>query len=146
MNKVALAFLTVLLISSLVFIGCNKEKAEETAASEPVEAQVVTMAGPFVDSDAVKFENSIKAFEESNRYRHSVRRFQGSSKLPSVSALRAAILPISRTSPSRVFWTAFVAQGYVINLKRRSGYEQGEIQLHPELVVTWPPWNPLMVP
>ncbi|MBN1648101.1 MAG: hypothetical protein JW874_08715, partial [Spirochaetales bacterium] len=58
------------LIIVLAFInGCKKKDAGEAMSASGdmyagVRGKVVTMAGPFVDNDAVKFNESVTAFEE----------------------------------------------------------------------------------
>jgi alpha-glucoside transport system substrate-binding protein len=70
MKKIVLAVLAIGLVFAFVACKGSEEKAEMAeapAADDPyteVRGTVVTMAGPFVDNDAIKFEESIKAYEE----------------------------------------------------------------------------------
>ena len=53
-------WILVILLLTLSVSSCAKKEAKMTVP----EKKVVTMAGPFTDNDAVKFNESIKAFEE----------------------------------------------------------------------------------
>ena len=72
MKKIVLAVLAIGLVFAFAACKGSEEKAEmaeaPAAAADDayaeVRGKVVTMAGPFVDNDAVKFEESVKAFEE----------------------------------------------------------------------------------
>jgi alpha-glucoside transport system substrate-binding protein len=74
MKRALLAAIALLLAAAFIFTGCSKKEepmAEEQPAAvntdDPyahVRGKVVTMAGPFTDNDAIKFEQSVKSFEE----------------------------------------------------------------------------------
>ena len=63
MKNVVLAVLIVLLIPSIVFANGKGDDAGETVTGG-VKGTVVTMSGPFTDNDAIKFVESVKAFEQ----------------------------------------------------------------------------------
>jgi alpha-glucoside transport system substrate-binding protein len=89
MKKTFLTILALLLVASILLVACAPKETEVPAEPDaPVEpapsavdplpqgqelanafageydGTVVTMAGPFTDADAVKFDNSVVAFEE----------------------------------------------------------------------------------
>ena len=87
MKKTLLTLLALLMVTSLIMSACAPKEPELTAGeaamlpfggqappatgAELVEAldgkyegTVVTMVGPFTDADAVKFEDSVKSFED----------------------------------------------------------------------------------
>ena len=110
-----------MLIASFAFAGGNQEEpaaAEPAAADDPyaaVRGTVVTMAGPFVDSDAVKFENSIKEFEEMTgidiQYEGS-KEFEASIGI----SIEGGNAPDIADFPQPGLLKNFVAKGYVIDL------------------------------
>ena len=117
MKKVALAVLMILLISSLFFVGCQREEAAEEMAEPMEEARIVTMTGPFVDSDAVKFDNTVAPFEEatgidiqyegSKEFEASIRiRVEGGDPYDIVDFPQPGLL------------ANFVAGGYVVDLNK----------------------------
>lgn len=76
MKKLMFSTLIVLTVVSLLLAGCQQKTAEPTATAEPMgsaldrafagdfKGTVVTMTGPFTDNDAVKFDASVKSFED----------------------------------------------------------------------------------
>jgi alpha-glucoside transport system substrate-binding protein len=127
MKKLGLLAIAVLLIASFVFTGCQKK--EEPAAAAPaveqkaddpyaeVRGKVVTMAGPFVDNDAVKFENSVKAFEEMTgidiQYEGS-KEFEASIGI----SIEGGNAPDIVDFPQPGLLKNFVAKGYVVDLNK----------------------------
>lgn len=89
----------------------STNNAEATADGSPLDLAMkgeykgtkVTMFGPFVDADQVKFESSIKEFEEKPALIFNMKAPRN-SKLRLISVLTAAMLRISLTSRSRVSW------------------------------------------
>jgi alpha-glucoside transport system substrate-binding protein len=116
MKKVLLTVLTILVISSLFFVGCKKEEAAE-AQPETAEPKVVTMAGPFVDSDAVKFEESIKPYEEETGIDIQ---YDGSKEFEASIRIRVegGDPPDIADFPQPGLLDAFVGGGYVIDLNK----------------------------
>ncbi|MBN2510971.1 MAG: carbohydrate ABC transporter substrate-binding protein [Spirochaetales bacterium] len=55
-KTLSIMLILAVVLFSIVMTGCEKKEEAQTQ-------KVVTMAGPFTDNDAVKFEESIKAFE-----------------------------------------------------------------------------------
>ena len=64
----------------------------------------VTVDGPFATADAVKFEDSVKEFEDATGIDIQYYRLARNSKPPSASVSTAATRPISSTSRSLVCW------------------------------------------
>ena len=128
MKKLGLFAIAVLLIASFVFTGCQKKEepadaaapAAEQKADDPyaeVRGKVVTMAGPFVDNDAVKFENSVKAFEEMTgidiQYEGS-KEFEASIGI----SIEGGNAPDIVDFPQPGLLKNFVAKGYVVDLNK----------------------------
>ncbi len=126
MKKTLLVLLSVLLVFSFVLVGCQKKEetasATETkaAADDPyaeVRGTVVRMAGPFVDSDAVKFENSVKPFEEMTgidiQYEGS-KEFEASIGI----SIEGGNPPDIADFPQPGLLKNFVAKGYVVDLNK----------------------------
>ena len=53
-----------MLLSVLVVLGMVLAACAPAAPTQQFKGKVVTMAGPFTDNDAVKFDESVKSFEE----------------------------------------------------------------------------------
>lgn len=128
MKKAILLALLVLLTASLLFVGCQKKEeaaqapaaAEEEAAADPyadVRGTVVTMSGPFTDNDAIKFEESIKSFEEETgidiQYEGS-KEFEASIGI----AIEGGNPPDIVDFPQPGLLNNFVQKGYVIDLNK----------------------------
>jgi alpha-glucoside transport system substrate-binding protein len=68
MKKLSLLIVVLLVTGAMLFATGSKESKSKTDTTDDMYASVrgtvVTMTGPFVDNDAVKFNNSVKAFEE----------------------------------------------------------------------------------
>jgi alpha-glucoside transport system substrate-binding protein len=69
MNKrvwqlIALVAVLATALSAVPFAAAQEPSALENALAGEYKGTVVTMAGPFTDADAVKFDESIKSFEE----------------------------------------------------------------------------------
>lgn len=122
MKKALLVLLSVLLIATFAFAGGDQEEPAaaktKAAADDPyaeVRGTVVRMAGPFVDSDAVKFENSVKAFEEMTgidiQYEGS-KEFEASIGI----AIEGGNPPDIADFPQPGLLKNFVAKGYVVDL------------------------------
>ena len=127
MRKMFPAVVVIAIIASLSFTGCQKKAAPETAAAademtevDPyaeVRGTVVTMAGPFVDSDAIKFEESIKSFEEMTgidiQYEGS-KEFEASIGI----SIEGGNPPDIADFPQPGLLKNFVAKGYVVDLNK----------------------------
>ncbi|MDF1566755.1 MAG: ABC transporter substrate-binding protein [Spirochaetaceae bacterium] len=121
MKKVVLVVFGILLITSLVFVGCKKEEVvEEPKADDPyadVRGTVVTMSGPFTDNDAVKFEQSIKSFEDETgidiQYEGS-KEFEASIAI----AIEGGNPPDIVDFPQPGLLANFVSKGKVIDLNK----------------------------
>ncbi|HAK46921.1 MAG TPA: ABC transporter substrate-binding protein [Spirochaeta sp.] len=123
MKKILLVLLSLMLVASFAFAGGDQE---EPAAAAPAAADdqyaavrgtVVRMAGPFVDSDAVKFENSVKAFEEMTgidiQYEGS-KEFEASIGI----AIEGGNPPDIVDFPQPGLLANFAAKGYVVDLNK----------------------------
>lgn len=126
MKKTLLVLFSLLLIASFVLVGCQKEEeaadagAMEKAADDPyadVRGTVVRMAGPFVDNDAVKFENSVKTFEDMTgidiQYEGS-KEFEASLSI----AVEGGNPPDIADFPQPGLLQNFVAKGNVLDLNK----------------------------
>ncbi|MDC7240344.1 MAG: ABC transporter substrate-binding protein [Spirochaetales bacterium] len=125
MRKLFPVIIALAVIAS--FTGCQKKAAPEAAApaeekamDDPyaaVRGTVVTMAGPFVDSDAIKFEESIKAFEEMTgidiQYEGS-KEFEASIGI----SIEGGNPPDIADFPQPGLLKNFVAKGYVVDLNK----------------------------
>ncbi len=127
LKKQLLAGLTLLLVITFVFTGCSK-KAEEPVAEETTEkamddpyaevrGTVVTMAGPFTDNDAIKFEESIKPFEEMTGIDIQ---YEGSKEFEASIGIRVegGNPPDIVDFPQPGLLNNFVRKGYVIDLNK----------------------------
>ncbi|MDY7028477.1 MAG: ABC transporter substrate-binding protein [Spirochaetota bacterium] len=122
MKKIILFTLLVLLTASMVFAGGQKEAppAEAPKADDPyaeVRGTVVTMSGPFTDNDAIKFEESVKSFEEETgidiQYEGS-KEFEASIGI----AIEGGNPPDIVDFPQPGLLKNFVEKGYVIDLNK----------------------------
>ncbi|MBN2051076.1 MAG: carbohydrate ABC transporter substrate-binding protein [Spirochaetales bacterium] len=122
MKKTIFTVIVLLLAVSFVFIGCKKQEEAEAApaAEDPyatVRGTVVTMAGPFTDNDAIKFDESIKAFEEMTgidiQYEGS-KEFEASIGI----AIEGGNPPDIVDFPQPGLLANFVEKGYVIDLNK----------------------------
>jgi alpha-glucoside transport system substrate-binding protein len=126
MKKALLVLLSLVLIASFTLVGCQKKEEPKAAAStekaavDPyaaVRGTVVRMAGPFVDSDAVKFENSVKAFEDMTgidiQYEGS-KEFEASIGI----AIEGGNPPDIADFPQPGLLKNFVEKGYVVDLNK----------------------------
>ncbi|MBN2617766.1 MAG: carbohydrate ABC transporter substrate-binding protein [Spirochaetales bacterium] len=116
----------MLLLSTAMFLTANGTK-EDTGkdkavvdANDPyaaVRGKVVTMSGPFVDNDAVKFENSIKSFEEMTGIDIQ---YEGSKEFEATIAIRieGGNAPDIADFPQPGLLENFVKKGYVIDLNK----------------------------
>jgi alpha-glucoside transport system substrate-binding protein len=98
----------VLLLVALLVTACGP-------GGESVEGKVVTMSGPFTDNDAVKFDESVKAFEEETgidiQYEGS-KEFEASIAI----AIEGGDPPDIVDFPQPGLLANFVEKGYVIDL------------------------------
>ncbi|MDC7222215.1 MAG: ABC transporter substrate-binding protein [Spirochaetales bacterium] len=111
MKRGLLIALALLLIPALFLASCKKEE-KAMAADEP---KVVTMSGPFVDNDAVKFEMAVKAFEE--RTGIDIQ-YEGSKEFEASIAIRVegGDAPDIVDFPQPGLLDSFVKKGYVVDL------------------------------
>jgi alpha-glucoside transport system substrate-binding protein len=126
MKRGLLSVLILLLIPALFLTGCKK-KAEPAAtvtvekeAADPyaaVKGKVVTMSGPFVDSDSVKFEMAVKAFEEKTGIDIQ---YEGSKEFEASIAIRieGGDAPDIVDFPQPGLLDSFVKKGYVVDLNK----------------------------
>ncbi|MDA3956198.1 ABC transporter substrate-binding protein [Oceanispirochaeta sp.] len=127
MKKFVFGAVAFLMIASLSFMGCQKKEeavaaapAEEKAVADQyaeVRGTVVTMAGPFVDNDAIKFEQSIKSFEEMTGIDIQ---YEGSKEFEASIGIRieGGNPPDVVDFPQPGLLKNFVAKGYVIDLNK----------------------------
>ena len=118
--------LTVILLVVLsIFVSCAKKEEpkmeEETKTTvDPyveVRGKVVTMAGPFTDNDAIKFENSIKSFEDETGIDIQ---YEGSKEFEASIAIRVegGNAPDIVDFPQPGLLNTFVKKGYVVDLNK----------------------------
>jgi alpha-glucoside transport system substrate-binding protein len=115
----------LLLVVLSVFAGCAKkeEKMEEkpkAAEVDPyaeVRGKVVTMSGPFVDNDAIKFEQSVKSFEDMTGIDIQ---YEGSKEFEASIAIRieGGNPPDIADFPQPGLLDTFVKKGYVVDLNK----------------------------
>ena len=126
MKRGLLFALILLLIPAFVFANGNKDTKDTKAApaatekADPyaaVKGKVVTMSGPFVDSDAVKFEMAVKAFEE--RTGIDIQ-YEGSKEFEASIAIRieGGDAPDIADFPQPGLLDSFVKKGYVVDLNK----------------------------
>ncbi|ORC35376.1 ABC transporter substrate-binding protein [Marispirochaeta aestuarii] len=130
----------------MAFTSCSKSEEaasapaepEQTAADDPyaeVRGKVVTMAGPFTDNDAIKFEESIKSFEEETgidiQYEGS-KEFEASISI----SVEGGNPPDIVDFPQPGLLETFAGKGYVIDLNKvldmdkvRSNYIQSWLDM-----------------
>ena len=125
MKKIITLLFLTLFASMLLVANSNKEaeKADSTKAMDAndpyaeVRGKVVTMAGSFVDNDAVKFENSIKSFEEMTGIDIQ---YEGSKEFEASIAIRieGGNAPDIVDFPQPGLLNTFVKKGYVVDLNK----------------------------
>ncbi len=122
MKKTVLTAIVLLLIGSFAFAGGQQDKPASTApaADDPyaeVRGKVVTMAGPFTDNDAIKFDESVKSFEELTgidiQYEGS-KEFEASIGI----SIEGGNPPDIVDFPQPGLLKNFVEKGYVIDLNK----------------------------
>jgi len=130
----------------MAFTSCSKSEEaastpaapEQTAADDPyaeVRGKVVTMAGPFTDNDAIKFEQSIKSFEEETGIDIQ---YEGSKEFEASISIRVegGNPPDIVDFPQPGLLETFAGKGYVIDLNKvldmdkvRSNYIQSWLDM-----------------
>ena len=138
-SKTLYIVLALLLVASMVLAACQpaaeEPAVEEPAATEEMAAEepmaegtyydramagefagtVVTMTGPFTDEDAVKFDNSVAAFEEATGIDIQ---YEGSKEFEASIGIRveAGDAPDIVDFPQPGLLATFVAQGKVVDV------------------------------
>lgn len=125
MKKNGFIELSRIIILVFVIIGSYNNgiiaaKKKDAGAKDPyakVRGKVVTMTGPFVDNDAVKFENSIKNFEELTGIDI---RYEGTKEFEAAIAIRieGGNPPDIADFPQPGLLENFVKKGLVIDLNK----------------------------
>jgi alpha-glucoside transport system substrate-binding protein len=121
-----LLVMLMLILCSAMFLTANGNKeagdnsamaADENDPYAAVRGTVVTMAGPFVDNDAVKFEDSIKSFEEMTGIDIQ---YEGSKEFEASIAIRieGGNPPDIADFPQPGLLDNFVKKGYVLDLNK----------------------------
>jgi alpha-glucoside transport system substrate-binding protein len=131
----------------LAFTSCSKseesakapaESEQAAAAEDPyaeVRGTVVTMAGPFTDNDAIKFEESIKSFEEETGIDIQ---YEGSKEFEASISIRVegGNPPDIVDFPQPGLLDTFAGKGFVIDLNKvldmdkvRSNYIQSWLDM-----------------
>lgn len=125
--------LTVLLLVVLsIFVSCAKKEEpkmekEPTAAADDmyadVRGKIVTMSGSFVDNDAIKFEQSIKAFEDETGIDIQ---YEGTKEFEASIAIRieGGNPPDIVDFPQPGLLSTFAKKGYVIDLNKTLDMEK----------------------
>jgi len=123
-KKLFIVFLV--LVAAMAFANGGQDKNPQTQSDKGmqgddmyanVRGKVVTMAGPFVDNDAVKFNNSVKAFEEKTGIDIQ---YEGSKEFEASIAIRieGGNPPDIADFPQPGLLDTFVKEGYVIDLNK----------------------------
>lgn len=128
------AFIALLIVSSLILGACGQATEEPTEAPAPTATEdmsagtyyeramagefdgtVVTMTGPFTDEDAVKFNNSVAAFEEATGIDVQ---YEGSKEFEASISVRVegGDAPDIADFPQPGLLKTFVAQGEVVDV------------------------------
>lgn len=125
MKKIIAMFMLVISSAVLLTASSNNEtekvdSSEKMDVNDPyaeVRGTVVTMSGPFVDNDAVKFENSIMSFEEMTGIDIQ---YEGSKEFEASIAIRieGGNPPDIADFPQPGLLENFVKKGYVIDLNK----------------------------
>jgi alpha-glucoside transport system substrate-binding protein len=137
MKKVVLILFALILVSTLTFASGNGDATGSSTdvTDQGVSGTVVTMAGPFVDNDAIKFEESVRAFEE--RTGIDIQ-YEGSKEFEASIAIRVegGSPPDIVDFPQPGLLETFVNKGYVIDLNNtldmeavRSNYIQSWLDM-----------------
>jgi alpha-glucoside transport system substrate-binding protein len=123
MKKTVFTMVMIVLIASLAFMGCQKKTEPaaaapaETDAYAEVRGKVVTMSGPFTDNDAIKFDESVKSFEEMTgidiQY-EGTKEFEASIGI----SIEGGNPPDIVDFPQPGLLKNFVAKGYVLDLNK----------------------------
>lgn len=121
MKKMFSFALILLMIASTTFAGGQQEETAQAPAKDDqyaaVRGKIVTMAGPFVDNDAIKFEQSVKSFEEMTgidiQYEGS-KEFEASIGI----SIEGGNAPDIVDFPQPGLLKNFVAKGYVVDLNK----------------------------
>ncbi|MBS1248849.1 MAG: Purine-binding protein [Chloroflexi bacterium] len=135
-KRILWVILALLLVSSMLFAACKPkptEEVEEVTEEEEMEEEeaagtlyeramagefdgkVVTMTGPFTDEDAVKFDNSVAAFEEATGIDIQ---YEGSKEFEATISVRveAGDPPDIVDFPQPGLLKTFVAGGHVVDV------------------------------
>lgn len=116
-----------LIMVALSVIGCTaKDDDSSMDSNDPyasVRGTVVTMAGPFTDNDAVKFNESVKAFEEETGIDIQ---YEGSKEFEASIAIsvEGGNAPDIVDFPQPGLLENFVKKGYVIDLNQTIDMEK----------------------
>jgi alpha-glucoside transport system substrate-binding protein len=121
MKKMFSFALILMMIASTTFAGGQQEETAQAPVKDDqyaaVRGKVVTMAGPFVDNDAIKFEQSVKSFEEMTgidiQYEGS-KEFEASIGI----SIEGGNAPDIVDFPQPGLLKNFVAKGYVVDLNK----------------------------
>ncbi len=100
-------FMLLLLVIISILIGCKPKE----------EKKVVTIAGPFTDNDAIKFEESVKAFEQETGIDIQ---YEGSKEFEASIAIRieGGNAPDIADFPQPGLLKNFAKKGYVVDLNK----------------------------
>ncbi|MBN2443485.1 MAG: carbohydrate ABC transporter substrate-binding protein [Spirochaetales bacterium] len=119
MKKSLLLLLVFVLMATMIYATGQKDQQSSTdsTSSSGVRGTVVTMAGPFVDNDAVKFNNAIKAFEEKTGIDIQ---YEGSKEFEASISIRieGGNAPDIVDFPQPGLLETFVKGGYVVDLNK----------------------------
>lgn len=116
--KKSLLFVVFVLLTTMLFAGGGQEEPKQiSSADADVRGTVVTMAGPFVDNDAVKFNNAVKAFEEETGIDIQ---YEGSKEFEASISIRieGGNAPDIVDFPQPGLLATFVKGGYVVDLNK----------------------------
>ena len=134
-KKISWILITMLIVSSMLLAACQPAAEEPVVEEEPMVEEpmaddgtyygramagefagtVVTMTGPFTDEDAVKFDNSVAAFEEATGIDIQ---YEGSKEFEASIGIRveAGDPPDIVDFPQPGLLATFVAQGEVVDV------------------------------
>jgi len=136
MKKIGILTIALLMVTTAVFAAGQKDtgtsntgttgSAAPAKADDPyaaVRGKVVTMAGPFTDNDANKFDQSVKSFEEKTGIDIQ---YEGSKEFEASIGIRieGGDAPDIVDFPQPGLLKNFVSKGYVIDLNKTLDMEK----------------------
>lgn len=151
MNKrvwqlIALVAVLATALSAVPFASAQEPSALDNAMAGQYKGTVVTMAGPFTDADAVKFDESIKSFEEKTGIDIQ---YSGSKEFEAAIAIsiEGGNPPDIVDFPQPGLLATFVKKGLVIDLSKFLDLEKLKANYNPgwlDMATMQSPTGPIM--